>query len=360
MVDIMGIYGDQLVKALKLTERMAEAITNGGAYGTAPNTTKALIARGLMSDVAGSYGNLTADGEHVRLHLAPQASSCATCDGSWQPIDPAAPVLRDWEVEQLARTMNYAGRTEDGVKIIHGMAVWTNEMMAGTVDLSDVGTDGWFHVAYDLGGDNGYRRVLMNAERIATTFDGCRAVDHLGRLYHVLGSDTECVGCFPQLAAPSEVYPDLTNELPGDAERAWDTENAAREGADIRAEEASEAAAELTEQVAESDMHDDLLAELFPGDDDPYGTYAECQAQLGAEILCCHECNASGVCDDHASVEAWVRAERAEAEHASEAAILAAYDAGVAAQSRSARVATVSPWKTSTSKHKRHTARRAR
>lgn len=245
MVEISGLYGEQLVKALKLTERMVEAITNGGAYGTAPNTTKALISRGLMSDVAGSYGNLTTDGEHVQIHLS-DTDTCATCEA--------------------------AALTGGATQVSYGEPM----------EVAD------------------YDRMNADAER-----------------------------------------------------------------ADIDGENAHEAAAmaaeEFAAQVASADMHDDLLAELFPGDDDPQSTYAECKAQLMTEILCCHECNASGVCDDHASVEAWVRSgyvfPSPVSEHASEAAILAAYDAGVAAQSKSVEATTVSPWEASTSKRKRHARR---
>lgn len=130
-----------------------------------------------------------------------------------------------------------------------------------------------------------------------------------------------------------------TNELPGDAERTWDAENAAAEGADIR-----------NEQEAEVEF-DALLAELFPGDDDPYTTYAECGDQLTVERQGCQACQGEHdvivPCDEHASVEAWVRAGYREP--------------GCMLPIEPARVTTASPWKISSKgKHKRHGRTRAR
>lgn len=52
-------------------------------------------------------------------------------------------------------------RTADGVEITDGLRVWDYNLRRGTVDLSRLGTDGWFHVQTDEGGCS-----LMNAERV--------------------------------------------------------------------------------------------------------------------------------------------------------------------------------------------------
>lgn len=52
-------------------------------------------------------------------------------------------------------------KTADGVEITDGMRVWDYNLDRGVVDLSRMGTDGWFDVRTDTGG-----RSFMNAERI--------------------------------------------------------------------------------------------------------------------------------------------------------------------------------------------------
>lgn len=52
--------------------------------------------------------------------------------------------------------------TWDGVEIVEGLRVFTNECKWGTVGKHKY--DGWFDVDYDDGG-----RTLMNGERLRTT-----------------------------------------------------------------------------------------------------------------------------------------------------------------------------------------------
>lgn len=66
------------------------------------------------------------------------------------------------------------GKTWDGVPITHGLAVFTNEMRVGLVEADRVraSDDGWFDVRYADG-----RRVMQNAERVATRFEGRNAAE---------------------------------------------------------------------------------------------------------------------------------------------------------------------------------------
>lgn len=86
-----------------------------------------------------------------------------------------------------------------------------------------------------------------------------------------------------------------THERAGDAERAFDAENARLEGASIEAE-----------QLAEVEF-DDTLTRLGMDMDD----YAECVTELAQERSGCSDCDPDDVnraqpCKIHASVEAWV------------------------------------------------------
>jgi len=66
------------------------------------------------------------------------------------------------------------GHTVDGVKIVDGLVVWTNEMRPGTVRLDQWSqwNPDWFDVEYPgVDGQPG-RRVMQNAERVATRFEG--------------------------------------------------------------------------------------------------------------------------------------------------------------------------------------------
>lgn len=66
------------------------------------------------------------------------------------------------------------GKTTDGVDIVEGLAVFTNEMQVGLVRLDRERTsdDGWFDVEYAPAADGHSRRVMQNGERVATTFRG--------------------------------------------------------------------------------------------------------------------------------------------------------------------------------------------
>jgi predicted RNA-binding Zn-ribbon protein involved in translation (DUF1610 family) len=66
--------------------------------------------------------------------------------------------------EDASRTV---GRTTDGIDIVDGLAVITNEFRVGVVRLDRPRAldDGWFDVEYADG-----RRVMQNGERIATRF----------------------------------------------------------------------------------------------------------------------------------------------------------------------------------------------
>ena len=65
------------------------------------------------------------------------------------------------------------GTTDDGVAIVEGLPVITNEMTVGVVRLDRFRTsdDGWFDVEYAGG-----RRVMMNGERVTTRFRGLNGV----------------------------------------------------------------------------------------------------------------------------------------------------------------------------------------
>lgn len=66
------------------------------------------------------------------------------------------------------------GRTADGVDIVDGLIVWTNEMRPGVVRLDRYRTsdDGWFDVECPPDGSGRGRRVMQNGERVATRFEG--------------------------------------------------------------------------------------------------------------------------------------------------------------------------------------------
>ena len=60
------------------------------------------------------------------------------------------------------------GMTVDGVAIVDGLHVWTNEIRVGIVSLRDASAwDDWFDVIYTDG-----TRVLQNGERVTTCFQG--------------------------------------------------------------------------------------------------------------------------------------------------------------------------------------------
>lgn len=65
------------------------------------------------------------------------------------------------------------GTTDDGVKIVDGLPVITNEMTVGLVrtDRFRTAQDGWFDVEYADG-----RRVMQNGERVTTRFRGLNGV----------------------------------------------------------------------------------------------------------------------------------------------------------------------------------------
>jgi hypothetical protein len=65
------------------------------------------------------------------------------------------------------------GTTDDGVKIVDGLPVITNEMTVGLVraDRYRTAHDGWFDVEYANGG-----RVMQNGERVTTRFRGLNGV----------------------------------------------------------------------------------------------------------------------------------------------------------------------------------------
>ena len=69
------------------------------------------------------------------------------------------------------------GVTVDGVPIVPGLVVWTNEYRPGTVlaERFPMGNPPeWFDVEYASGG-----RVMQNPERVAVVFEGKRASDAL-------------------------------------------------------------------------------------------------------------------------------------------------------------------------------------
>lgn len=477
------MYGEQLVKSLKLTERMVDAMTNGGAYGTAANTTKALIQRGLASDVPGSYGVLNVTGEHVRMHLVKGA--CQDCDpvqpiisdaGSaamwadrgisprslslaiegaqgliptevWasevvtsvpQGVALAEAILRGevtevspmemWMLDETADTANAVasgmalGQLERAWDAAHAEVTEVEPITSGTAEslaiLSGMVAAGMSDMSFvPMGSD------VAHPDRVACACEtaycghaplGCDQIIPTGddwgtpEIPYMMWVERICVPCAREVAShngqayvtapygtyviggdePHVDFSEPTNELPGDAERAWDAENAAAEGADIESENAREAEAEqaaqwvdveageahyagldpekLAAQVASAGMHDDLLAELFPGDDDPHSTYAECGAQLVMERQGCgwcqlgHAANSNFHCVDHVSVEAWVRAQDRDEKLAAQPITVKPWLRMVAADMEPERARVTTPWKTSTSKHKRNGRTRAR
>ena len=77
-----------------------------------------------------------------------------------------------------AEAQAQVGSTADGVAIVDALAVITNDMRAGRVDLSSVTawSEGWFDVVHADGS-----RSLMNGERVAARFEGKSAVEMLAR-----------------------------------------------------------------------------------------------------------------------------------------------------------------------------------
>lgn len=73
------------------------------------------------------------------------------------------------------------GKTADGIPIVEGLAVITNEIKAGFVRTDHVRpwSEGWFDVEYPARGDYPARRVLQNGERVATRFGGLSAAEEL-------------------------------------------------------------------------------------------------------------------------------------------------------------------------------------
>lgn len=55
-------------------------------------------------------------------------------------------------------------KTANGVEITDGLRVWDYNLDRGVVDLSSLGSDGWFYV----GLDDQRGRTLMNWERVTT------------------------------------------------------------------------------------------------------------------------------------------------------------------------------------------------
>lgn len=66
------------------------------------------------------------------------------------------------------------GKTADGVEIVEGLVVFTNEMQVGVVRLGRhrASDDGWFDVEYAPDADGYSRRVMQNGDRVATRFEG--------------------------------------------------------------------------------------------------------------------------------------------------------------------------------------------
>lgn len=73
--------------------------------------------------------------------------------------------------------MQQQPRTADGVEIVEGLVVFTNEMRTGVVRAGHRSyEEGWFDVEYADG-----RRVMMNGDRVATRFEGRDALaEHTG------------------------------------------------------------------------------------------------------------------------------------------------------------------------------------
>lgn len=76
-------------------------------------------------------------------------------------------LVEDGDMSRYVRTR----RTADGVIITQGLPVWDNNLDAGTVDLTQIDSEGWFHVRTVKGG-----RSLMDAERVHTRHPFSRAL----------------------------------------------------------------------------------------------------------------------------------------------------------------------------------------
>lgn len=92
-------------------------------------------------------------------------------DESFPHIHEAMEHAKAWRIRQGHPWFH----TGDGVLIVDGLRVWTNDLVAGSVDFAASGVDadgygtvpdhwqGWFRVRLDAGG-----HILMNGERLAT------------------------------------------------------------------------------------------------------------------------------------------------------------------------------------------------
>lgn len=103
------------------------------------------------------------------------------------------------------------GVTVDGVHIEPGLVVWTNEYRAGIVQEPKhreyASTfDGWFDVRYPSGGG-----ALQNPERVATEFEGKRAIDELTRTVELYGVT---VNMYPSTTEPDHISVQI-DTIPG-------------------------------------------------------------------------------------------------------------------------------------------------
>lgn len=201
VMEITGIYGDQLVKLLKLSQPMQDALSDI-RFMSAPSTVKALVKRGLMTDAPGSYGSLTRAGEHVSAHLKWE-QSCYTC-------------MRD------------AGLSSAQIQ-------WASDRNISAVEAIE-------------GREEIEASIRRANERRAKTYG------------------TEVMPATPDEVAALVEYINeriVTNELPGDVERAWDAENTALEGASIAAELEAERLAQEDEDRAAFDAETAAQDELI-------------------------------------------------------------------------------------------------
>lgn len=355
-MDIRGIYGDQLVKLLKLSESMLAAFSPV-AFVIAPSTTRALIKREIMSDATGTWGCLTSFGEHVSVHIEAGTTGCTICD----PITPSItevklPVIAGhrWERHtlpgeavtehstyqavvatsncQVSGFVSYQARTgtwtatgrRNGMSAMVSANSWAGVTLPEALEALAVNVaeneaayvarqadtiansltteqaafliGGWGAVSRTFGIDEELRDLGLWTVSVGTTELGTR-------VHEILMTAPRFAAVAHQVAAiqSADLYPSPMEA--GD----FDRMNAAMEGASIRAEEAAEIA------------FDALLSELFPGDDDAVSTYAECEVQLVAERAGCAWCQLgklatpAAACVEHVSVEAWVRTGREDA-----------------------------------------------
>ena len=315
VVDIEGVYGEQLMKLVKLSPAMDEAIRDG-RWGVKPSTEKALQTRGIMLD--DRHTTLSEFGEHVRIHLlADQVCYvCLAAEADKAETDWEATAVRLREAGISAAVVQYASdrdmsaedvlaNHDDLVEKVRADHVRRAEFLKVPVEATPVTVpeipghrwqrhtqpgeavtehstyqavvaDSYCQVSGTVSYQtrtgtwvaNGYRNG-MSALVSPGSWGGTSLPEALDALVaNIAEPATEHASEAAILAAydagrTQRFYDLRTHELPGDAERAWDAENAALEGASIDAENEAERIAQEAEDRAAFDADTAAQDELI-------------------------------------------------------------------------------------------------